>query len=150
MRCMSFLKFSCAVLALVLSFALVSAAVTGGAQSRPLITSAINENNTVTLHGNTIAYANAQTDRGRVSDTLALEHLQLILRRPAEQEQSLQKYIDDLQKPGSSSSPNSPILPWHRHYRRMGIWWPLSAATMAFLPLMKSTSRCCPTEKPDG
>lgn len=101
MRFISFLKFSCAVLALVLSFTLVSAAVTGGAQSRPLITSAINENNTVTLHGNTIAYANAQTDRGRVSDTLSLEHLQLILRRPAEQEQALGKYIDDLQKPNS-------------------------------------------------
>jgi len=71
--------------------------------SRPLITSAINESNRVTLEGNTHPAANAKNDRGRVSDDYAMEHLQLLLRRPAEQEAALEHYIEDLQKAGSDN-----------------------------------------------
>jgi subtilase family serine protease len=71
--------------------------------SRPLITSAINETSWVTLTGNTHPEANAKNDRGRVSDDFALEHMQLQLQRPAEQEKALERYLEDLQKPGSAN-----------------------------------------------
>ncbi len=104
MRTSVFLRFSATALALAFCLSVVSAAAaTIGSQSRPLITSTINETDRVTLGGNTDPHAVARNDRGRVSDDLALEHLQLLLRRPAEQEQALERYIDDLQKPGSSN-----------------------------------------------
>jgi subtilase family serine protease len=102
MRKSLFLRFSAIAIALVFSFNLASAAA-AGQPSRPLITSAINEADRVTLRGNTSPDANAANDRGPVSDDFALEHLQLQLRRPAEQEKAIEKYIEDLQKP---SSPN--------------------------------------------
>jgi subtilase family serine protease len=102
MRSASFLRFSAIAIALVFSFNLVSYAANAG-PSRPLITSAINDNNRVTLSGNTHPDATAKNDRGRVPDDFALDHLQLLLRRPAEQETALESYIEDLQKPGSAS-----------------------------------------------
>jgi subtilase family serine protease len=99
MRNFSSLRFS----AIALTLLLFTVAANATAGSRPLITSAINEASLVTLEGNTRPEANAANDRGRVSDNLVLENLQLQLRRPAEAEQALDKYIDDLQKPNSAS-----------------------------------------------
>jgi subtilase family serine protease len=100
MRKVSNLPFSAITLALVFSFSLAAEAGQS-APSRALITSAINEGSVVTLSGNTHPEANAKNDRGRVSDGLALDHMQLQLRRPAEQESALEGYIADLQKPAS-------------------------------------------------
>ena len=94
MRKFRFLPFP--ALALALIFNLNFAFASEGAQSRPLITSAINESSVVTLSGNTHPEANAKNDRGRVSDSLSLEHMQLQLRRPAEQEAALEGYIAEL------------------------------------------------------
>jgi len=69
--------------------------------SRPLITSAIDEGSRVTLSGNMRPEANAMNDRGRVPDDFAMEHMQLQLRRPADREQALERYIEELQRPGS-------------------------------------------------
>ncbi|MGC1227642.1 MAG: protease pro-enzyme activation domain-containing protein, partial [Candidatus Sulfotelmatobacter sp.] len=102
MRNLSSLRFSAIALTLLVSLTVVSpAGATNG--SRALITSAVNENSLVTLSGNTRPEANAANDRGRVSDDFVLQNMQLQLRRPAEQEQALEAYIDDLQKPGSSN-----------------------------------------------
>jgi uncharacterized repeat protein (TIGR01451 family) len=48
------------------------------------------------LSGSTRPEATATNDRGLVPDTLALEHMQLLLKRPAEREAALRKAIEDL------------------------------------------------------
>lgn len=105
MRKILFLRFSAITLALVFNLNLAfGAEVNGrGTPSRPLIVSAVNENSWVTLEGNTRPEANAKNDRGRVSDDFALEHMQLQLQRPAEQEQALEQYIEELQVPSSAN-----------------------------------------------
>jgi len=105
MRKVFFLRFSAIALAFVFNLNLASGAeVSGqGEPSRPLITSAVNENSRVTLAGNTRPEANAKNDRGRVSDDFALEHMLLQLQRPAEQEQALDQYIEELQVPSSAN-----------------------------------------------
>jgi subtilase family serine protease len=98
------LRVSAVALALVFNLNLASSAETASpGHSRPLITSAINENTSVTLGGNTRPEANAKNDRGRISDDFALEHMQLQLRRPDDREKALEQYIEDLQKPGSAN-----------------------------------------------
>jgi subtilase family serine protease len=100
MRSTLFLRFSAIAIASVFTFSLVSFAANAD-QSHPLITSPVDATHLVTLVGNTRPEANAKNDRGRVPDDFSLEHLQLQLRRPAEREAALEKYIDDLQKPAS-------------------------------------------------
>jgi len=104
MRKILLLRISAIALALVFNLNLASSAETASpGHSRPLITSAINENSWVTLEGNTRPEANAKNDRGRVSDDFALEHMQLQLRRPDDREKALEQYIENLQKPGSAN-----------------------------------------------
>ncbi|MFZ0817888.1 MAG: protease pro-enzyme activation domain-containing protein, partial [Candidatus Sulfotelmatobacter sp.] len=102
MRKIPFLLFSIA-LTFFLNFNLAfgAEAPSGGTHSRALIVSPISENSLVTLEGNTRPEANSKNDRGRVSDDLALEHMQLQLQRPAEQEAALEQYIAELQIPSS-------------------------------------------------
>ncbi len=71
--------------------------------SAPQITAGIDEANLVTLSGNTRPEATAANDRGAVSDKLPLDHIQLLLHRPALQEQALEQTIDALHNPASSS-----------------------------------------------
>ncbi|HEY1615165.1 MAG TPA: S53 family peptidase [Rhizomicrobium sp.] len=62
----------------------------------PQIVRTLDENSRVTLEGNTRPEANAQNDRGRVADSFALDHLQLVLRRPQEQERAVDAAIDQM------------------------------------------------------
>lgn len=64
--------------------------------ARALIAGRVDESKLVTLEGNTRPEAIAQNDRGIVRDDLELEHVYLLLRRPAEREIALEKYIDSL------------------------------------------------------
>jgi uncharacterized repeat protein (TIGR01451 family) len=84
------------MLALVLATGGPGLAAAQNNVSAPLITAPIDESRTVHMVGNTRPEANAQNDRGRVSDLLPLGHLQLLLRRPTEREQALQRYIDQI------------------------------------------------------
>ena len=68
-----------------------------------LITQNVDESKLVTLEGNTRPEAKAKYDRGRVADNLLMEHMLLLLKRSPEQEQELEKLIDELH---DSSSPN--------------------------------------------
>jgi subtilase family serine protease len=61
-----------------------------------LISSAIDEHRLVRLAGNVRPEAVAANDRGRVPDSMPLQHMQLLLKRPAEREQALQRYIAEL------------------------------------------------------
>jgi subtilase family serine protease len=55
----------------------------------------------ITLHGCVRPEANERNDRGRVSDSLVMEHMQLQLRRPYEREQALETLIEQQHTPGS-------------------------------------------------
>jgi subtilase family serine protease len=80
-----------------------NAQVQTGRHSRTLITRDIDENNLVTLHGNTRPEANAMNDRGAVADDLTMDHLLLQLQRSPEQEAALEKLIDEMHTKGSSN-----------------------------------------------
>ncbi len=74
------------------------------AQSAPrLVTQSIDERATVALPGNVRPEANAANDRGRVDDTLVLDHLQLLLKRPAQTEAAL------VQRIAQQHDPKSPL-----------------------------------------
>jgi hypothetical protein len=53
----------------------------------------IDENNLVTLKGNTLPVANARNDRGRVSPTLPMSDLILVLSRDAAQQAAFEKFV---------------------------------------------------------
>ncbi len=69
--------------------------------ARRLVTQAIDESATVRLPGNTRPEANPANDRGIVSDSLPMEHMQLQLQLPAEKQQELDQFISDLHNPAS-------------------------------------------------
>ncbi len=68
---------------------------------RALITQAVDNQQRVTLYGNTRSAANAANDRGRVADSLSMEHMLLELRRDPELQQAVEQYTKDLQDPAS-------------------------------------------------
>lgn len=70
---------------------------------RILIVGPIDENDLVSLRGNTRPEANAANDRGRVNDGFPMDHMLLQLKRPPEQEAALEQYISELT---DKSSPN--------------------------------------------
>lgn len=78
---------------------------TAAAQSTakpPLIVEKVNENQLVTLKGNTPAAANARNDLGRVSPNLKMTDLILVLRRSPEQQAAFDAFV------ASQYDPNSP------------------------------------------
>ena len=83
------------VAAFVLTFNLASQAQ----NKRLLVTQKIDDNVRVTLLGNTRPEANAFNDRGPVSADLAMDHMLLMLKRPAELEAAAAQYVDDLHNP---------------------------------------------------
>ncbi len=82
-----------ALLALGLCPGLHGTANATGDVARALITMPIDEARLVKLEGNTRPEASAANDRGRVPDSLVLEHLQLLLRRPVERQVALESSI---------------------------------------------------------
>jgi subtilase family serine protease len=71
---------------------------------QPRLTAAIDESALVPLAGNTPAAAfDSVNDLGPVADTLALDHLKLVLARDAATEARLEQRIDAMHQPGSST-----------------------------------------------
>jgi uncharacterized repeat protein (TIGR01451 family) len=64
--------------------------------ARALITGPVDDARMVRLAGNTRSEANSRNDRGRVPDAMPLEHMLLLLRRPAERESQLRDLIRQL------------------------------------------------------
>ena len=87
--------------AVLLPFALMAQSDIGGRNSHPLIHAKVDEAQVVTLAGNTHPQATLENDRGAVPDSLAMEHMLLQLKRPAEQEQAVKQLIEQLHTPGS-------------------------------------------------
>jgi len=97
-------SFVCCVLAVVASlFLLAVPSMQAQSGQHLLITQSVAEGKLATLGGNTRPEANAKNDRGRVADSLLMEHMLLQLKRSPEQERELQKLIDELH---DSASPN--------------------------------------------
>ena len=86
---------------LLLATPFVARAISDQSPARALITQRVDETEMVALEGNTRPEANAANDRGIVADELQLDHMYLQLRRPAEREAALDKYIDSLTDPHS-------------------------------------------------
>ncbi|MFM0015977.1 protease pro-enzyme activation domain-containing protein [Paraburkholderia sediminicola] len=92
-------RFRVVVLMLVTVFCTSSEAV--AQTTRQLVTQVVDERQTIELTGNIRPEASAQNDHGRVDDTLVLDHMQLLLKRPAETEAALVRFIDLLHDPKS-------------------------------------------------
>ena len=73
------------------------------ASARQLITQSIDPAHTVELAGNTRPEATAANDAGRVDDSMAIDHMQLLLKRPAELQTQLSHYIESLTDKTSSN-----------------------------------------------
>src|ERR1700674_4991163 len=89
------------VLLFLVSVSPARAQVESGLRSRPQITQDIDERTQSRLRHNTHPEAKPENDRGRVEDDFRMDHLLLQLRRPPEQEEALQRFIDELQTEGS-------------------------------------------------
>jgi subtilase family serine protease len=101
---MSLLKTGIAALALIALSPTLAAfgSAEASAETRPLVVQPVDLRQMVELSGNTRSEANAQNDRGLVDDSLPLEHMQILLQRPAETEAALNQFIEEL---GDKSSP---------------------------------------------
>ncbi len=88
---------------LIAAMALAVCATTNAARAEApaLVSQAIDETQNVALAGNTRPEAQQANDRGAVADGMRLEHMQLLLARPAETEAALVKTLDALQNPAS-------------------------------------------------
>jgi subtilase family serine protease len=82
---------------------LAAIATTSGAWAAApaVITSAIDESRTVRLFGNTRPEARLRNDRGRLPDEFRLDHMQLLLKRPAATDAALDGLITRLYDPAS-------------------------------------------------
>jgi len=67
------------------------------------VTTAVDDQHVVTLPGNTRPEAKLANDRGALPAEMAIEHLQLLLKRPAETEATLVKFIDSLHDKNSAN-----------------------------------------------
>ena len=70
---------------------------------RPLVTQNVNNNALITLQGNVRPEANAANDRGPVSADLQLDHLLLLLKRPAELDAAAAQFVDSQHNPKSAN-----------------------------------------------
>lgn len=96
----TFLPFVSPVLAA--SFVMLGAAH-AATPVRPLITERLDETRLVRLAGNTrVAAHDPRNDRGMAADDLALDHMLLMLNRPAEKEAELAELVEAMHTPGTS------------------------------------------------
>ena len=89
------------LVALSACLALLTPVLRARAQAPSVVTQPVDDTQTVLLGGNTRPEARTVNDRGRLPGDFALDHMQLLLKRPPATEAALQKYIGDLQNPAS-------------------------------------------------
>jgi subtilase family serine protease len=101
MRKLALAAVSWATAALFLYIPCANAQVESGLRSRPRIVASVDETVRATLSGNVHPEARPANDRGRVADTLPMEHMLLQLKRSPDQEKALQQFVDELHNQGS-------------------------------------------------
>lgn len=74
-----------------------------GDAPHPRVQMAVSDAQRITLHGNTRGEAVPANDRGQVAEGLAMNHMQLLLKRSAEQQAALDSYVESLSQ---KNSPN--------------------------------------------
>jgi hypothetical protein len=94
-------SFSVFVLAILFSVSAANAQVEFGQRARARVTQNIDEADRVALRGNTHPEAKAENDRGAAREDLPMEHMLLQLKRSPEEEQALQRFLDELHTKGS-------------------------------------------------
>ncbi len=67
----------------------------------PQVVGAVNPARTTPMQNNVRPEANAANDRGRVADDFRMDHMYLLLHRPAEQERALEQLMAGQTDPGS-------------------------------------------------
>ncbi len=90
-----------ALIACTASAPIMASPAAAVAQALPLVKTLVDDSRVASLIGNTRPEVSAETDRGVVEGTLALEHMQLLLKRPADREQALEQFMTEQQTPGS-------------------------------------------------
>lgn len=85
------------------TFAMHADAATVGLLSAPQIKQAPDDSDRVPLPGNISPFATAENDRGPTADNLSMEHMQLLLKRPADREAALQEFMQEQQTKGSAN-----------------------------------------------
>jgi uncharacterized protein YceK len=93
MRLLRSLPLSLLASALLVSLLCSSNLMAQGVAPRVRIVNRIDESNLVTLKGNTHPAANAKNDQGRVSPSLPMSDLILVLSRDAEQQAAFDKFV---------------------------------------------------------
>ena len=86
--------FGCA---LTLTFTMAAAAAVQGSSRHPAIVKKLDETRLIRLAGDVRREANSQNDRGAVGNSMQLQHIQLLLQRPADSEAALATFMDRLQ-----------------------------------------------------
>jgi subtilase family serine protease len=94
---------SCTALALMGTGAALAGAQAGSLTAASRIVQPIDESKLVTLASGMPRLATAKNDRGAVADSFRLDHMYLRLQRSAQQEQALERAIEDLQDPNSAN-----------------------------------------------
>ena len=95
------LLFSTTLLTVGLSLA-ASTPSAPGDTARALISQPVDERTLQPISGNVRPEASSANDQGAVADELALNHMQLLLKRSPEREQALETLIDRLHDPGAA------------------------------------------------
>ena len=74
-----------------------------GGQTRTLITQQIDERKLVTLRGNTHPAATSDNDRGPVAESMRMDGVWLLLKRPPDKEKAFAEFVEEQQRPNSPS-----------------------------------------------
>jgi len=88
----------------LVAFCLMCTSFVAAQTARPSrITQQVDNNNTVTLHGNVHPLARPQYDQGRADDSLPMLRMQMVLQRGPDQEAALRAFLDQQQAKSSAS-----------------------------------------------
>src|ERR1700761_7412561 len=94
-------RSSALVVCSLLATAISATAIAQHTPKVSLVRSEINDNKTVTFHGNVRPEVTAENDRGAVDDDMPLAQMELLLARSPESQAAFTQYVEDLQNPKS-------------------------------------------------
>jgi subtilase family serine protease len=100
-------NFATPLKAVVVFACLMFSSLSAGAQTANVrstrVTQAVDENNLITLHGNTHPMAQSKYDQGPAPDALPMDRMLMVLQRSSDQQMALKAFMDEQH---AKSSPN--------------------------------------------